>query len=294
MPQDIPQNPNTVYSQWVNWGDWLGTFSVSPLEKSQSFGSFEISREFARTLGLTSARNWENWAASDSRPINIPYSPNVFYKNKGWIDWSDWLGTETVSTWGREFLTYEKAKKEIHQLGFQNQSEWNKWASSDKRALNIPAGPSSTYKNKGWVDWSDWLGTGNTANFNRSYKNFDEAKRFAHSLSFEKKDDWFYHWKFNLIPVDIPTNPQRTYKNKGWISWPDWLGYKGVHRIRGRIMTYEDAQTYVQKLGLTKQKDWRKWSVSEERPINIPSNPDTFYKGKGWISWPDWLGTKKK
>jgi hypothetical protein len=28
------------------------------------------------------------------------------------------------------------------------------------------------------------------------------------------------------------------------------------------------------------------------RPSNIPSNPDEFYKNKGWKGWPDFLGKK--
>jgi hypothetical protein len=29
-------------------------------------------------------------------------------------------------------------------------------------------------------------------------------------------------------PVDIPANPNRTYFNKGWAGYPDWLGYLPV------------------------------------------------------------------
>lgn len=30
------------------------------------------------------------------RPSNIPYSPNIAYKNKGWISWGHWLGTNNI------------------------------------------------------------------------------------------------------------------------------------------------------------------------------------------------------
>eukprot|EP00959_Pyramimonas_sp_CCMP1952_P338085 7080238-Pyramimonas_sp.AAC.1 len=26
-------------------------------------------------------------------------------------------------------------------------------------------------------------------------------------------------------PHDIPSNPDRTYRDEGWLSWADWLGY---------------------------------------------------------------------
>ena len=35
---------------------------------------------------------------------------------------------------------------------------------------------------------------------------------------------------------------------------------------------------------------WIKFRKTKKRPINIPSNPDTYYKNKGWISWADFLG----
>ena len=30
------------------------------------------------------------------------------------------------------------------------------------------------------------------------------------------------------------------------------------------------------------------------RPDTIPSNPHIAYAGKGWVSWPDWLGYDKE
>ena len=32
------------------------------------------------------------------------------------------------------------------------------------------------------------------------------------------------HTKLNSKPSKIPTNPQRTYKEKGWQGWNDFLG----------------------------------------------------------------------
>ena len=51
---------------------------------------------------------------------------------------------------------------------------------------------------------------------------------------------------------------------------------------------------FVQLLGLKSVKEWKEWSKSGQRPSNIPSNPDQVYRGKGWVSMPDWLGCEKK
>ena len=30
---------------------------------------------------------------------------------------------------------------------------------------------------------------------------------------------------WNDRPSDVPSHPNLTYANEGWVSWPDWLGY---------------------------------------------------------------------
>eukprot|EP00959_Pyramimonas_sp_CCMP1952_P353664 7409639-Pyramimonas_sp.AAC.1 len=41
-------------------------------------------------------------------------------------------------------------------------------------------------------------------------------------------------------PHDIPSNPYATYRNEGWLSWADWLGYgKERRRWRGLVVLTE-------------------------------------------------------
>ena len=70
----------------------------------------------------------------------------------------------------------------------------------------------------------DWLGTDKIANQSRLFKEFNEAKLYAHSLKIKSKTDWSNFVKSGLKPSDIPSDPAKSYKNKGWISWGDWLG----------------------------------------------------------------------
>ena len=56
-------------------------------------------------------------------------------------------------------------------------------------------------------------------------------------------------------------------------------------------LLYEDAAAYVRTLGLTSQSAWREWcAIEENRPGDIPANPDIAYDEDGWISWPHFLG----
>jgi hypothetical protein len=36
--------------------------------------------------------------------------------------------------------------------------------------------------------------------------------------------EWTEYSKSGERPIDIPSNPQNTYKNKGWQGWADFLG----------------------------------------------------------------------
>ena len=94
---------------------------------------------------------------------------------------------------------------------------------------DIPTKPNQTYKNKGWIGWGDWLGTGTVATKLREYRPFEEARIFAHSLGIRSQKDWFSYCKGGFpeketLPKDIPTYPNQTYVGDGWKSWGDWLG----------------------------------------------------------------------
>jgi len=91
---------------------------------------------------------------------------------------------------------------------------------------DIPANPYQTYKNKGWVSWGDWLGTGIAAPKLRKYRLFKEARQFVHALQLGNVAAWRNFCKSGNLPKDIPANPHVSYKNKGWINWNDWLGKK--------------------------------------------------------------------
>jgi hypothetical protein len=58
----------------------------------------------------------------------------------------------------------------------------------------------------------------------------------------------------------------------------------------GNWRPYEEAKKYVQKLFLRTLVDWQKFSISKNRPRDIPTNPQNLYK-KNWKSWGEFLGT---
>jgi very-short-patch-repair endonuclease len=62
----------------------------------------------------------------------------------------------------------------------------------------------------------------------REWRAFNEARDFVRDLSLRTQKDWYAYAMGKLSgkgirPSDVPWNPQRTYKNKGWKNWNDWL-----------------------------------------------------------------------
>lgn len=108
LPPEYPKDPRAKYKDdFKSWGEFLGTSSLCPSDKSRQFLSFEEARNFARSLNFTSIIEWNNFASySGKRPDNIPGTPYKTYSNS-WISWSDWLGHNNIED-------NSKSKGELH------------------------------------------------------------------------------------------------------------------------------------------------------------------------------------
>jgi superfamily II DNA or RNA helicase len=221
IPINIPSNPQRTYKdEWVNWGDWLGTFNVHG--RDLPFLRFEEARNYVRNLNLKNQKEWSEYCKSELKPDFIPGSPYNTYKDE-WQGLGDWLGTFTVHGKDMPFLGFEEARLYVHKLNLKSVKEWTNYWVINKRPENIPYRPDGTYKNKGWVSWSDWLGTNNIASNKKTFLPFIEARENVRKLKFKSGKD-FKIWKKANPLILIPVNPDTIYKKKGWNGWPDWLG----------------------------------------------------------------------
>ena len=62
---------------------------------------------------------------------------------------------------------------------------------------------------------------------------------------------------------------------------------------RNKYRTFEEARMFVRGLNIKGCRGWREWCQSGDRPADIHGSPDAKYRNDGWISWNDFLGTKK-
>lgn len=289
-PEDIPSDPQRTYAKngWVNWGDFLGTNNIAP--RYIKFRSLASARDFVQKLKFKSKKEWFSWAKSPERPNDIPIYPDHVYKNGGWVNWGDFLGADIIATFNRTFCSFAQAQKYARSLSFKNRSEWNKWAKTGQRPENIPAYPDEVYSQKGWITWGDFLGTGTTANQKRSFRSFTEAKAYAQNLKLKNSFEWRKWAKTDERPENLPSDPQRTYANKGWINWGDFLGTENVAPRYLKFRSFETARSFIQSLNFLSKTEYIEWAQSNNKPKDIPTVPENTYSNQGWNGYGDYLG----
>ena len=190
------------------------------------------------------------------------------------------------------WMAFEEARDYVRRLGIKNQNEWRDYAISLKKPFQIPYSPDKVYKNLGWVGIGDWLGTGVTAKRLKEYRTFEDAKYFIHSLKINNQKEWLKYIKSGNKPIDIPSAPEKTYKNKGWQGIGDWLGTGTIADRYKKFKPFNEAKEFVVKLQLKGQKEWRQYIASGNKPDDIPSAPENAYKNYGWLSFEDFIGKK--
>lgn len=289
-PEDIPSKPERVYKGkgWEGTGDWFGTGYVHP--KFRQYLSFEEAREFIHKLHLKSTKEWGEYCKSDRKPEFIPASPARKYKDEGWINYGDWLGTGEVASYLREYLPFEQARKIVRKLGLKKEEDWRLYCKNKKKPENIPAYPAGVYKNDGWKGYGNWLGTGRVQTQQRAYLSFEKAREFIHRLNLKNQNEWRKYCSSDRNPENIPAAPHKVYKNAGWKGYGNWLGTGYVPPRLIGFLPFKEAREFVHKLDLNSVAEWRQYIKSEKKPSNIPAAPDHKYKNDGWKGYPDWLG----
>lgn len=121
------------------------------------------------------------------------------------------------------YLSFEKARDFIREKNLKNIRAWRVYRRD--KPTNIPLNPHIIYKNQGWINYDDWLGKYNIKE--QQYLSFEEAREIVRTYKFYYKVSWNQYIeeksKIKKHPL-IPNNPEKHYRNDGWISWKNWLG----------------------------------------------------------------------
>jgi hypothetical protein len=292
LPINIPKTPSLVYKHngWISMGEWLGTFVVASY--NIKYREFEKAREFAKSLNFKTFEQWREFCKSGNLPSDIPKTPYNTYKDKGWKGNGDWLGTDRLANFDMIYLPFEEAKKIVKTLGIRNANEWRSYCKSGKKPANIPNSINKIYEKSGWKGWGDFFGTGKIANYNVKWRDYEVAKILIHTLNLKSASQYRIEHRLDKLPKDIPSSPNTSYKNKGWVSWGDWLGTGSIADGTQEWMSFKDAKEFVLKLKLKGKEDWFNYSKNKEKPVNIPVTVNKIY-AVDWKGWADFLGKEK-
>ena len=114
--------------------------------------SFEDARDFVRSLKLEGTKDWDVYCTSGKKPKDIPANPNRDYKNKGWTNWGDFLGTGkiSVSEQNKNWLNFKDARKIVQDIARKHNLKTTRDFMKAKREGlipdNIPAKPWNVYE----------------------------------------------------------------------------------------------------------------------------------------------------
>ncbi len=122
----------------------------------------------------------------------------------------------------------------------------------------------------------------------KEFRSFEDAKRFVHQLGLKTQKEWNEYCRSGNKPDNIPSSPDRSYKNKGWKGFGDWSG------TTVKRPTYNEYKEWLQSIGVKSEKEFRKIPKSKF-PKDYPKGPEGYYKRRGtWQGWSDLFGKKSR
>jgi hypothetical protein len=229
---------------------------------------------------------------------------NWLEREKYWINKLDGLtNTSKGGDGGRGLLatmSYEELKKfaNDYMTGVTNSISWIKFVNENKQYNFLPKYPYASYKNRGWISWSDLLLNYNGSicenNLNRrdAFRpifSYDECKNYLKSFNIKNVKDFKRIIK-TLNPM-VPSAPDEYYKKLNtWISWIDFLSSKNFNHKNKNFLTYEEAKLILKPLNLKSALEYKNFIKKSD--FIFPFNPNRFYKNT-WISWSDFLSKKR-
>ena len=316
---------------------------------SKHFLPFTKVRSKVRQLNLKNKTSFKSWIKT-YKGNDLPLAPEIVYREKGWISWPDFLGSSTFkpSERSKSFWSYKKTRSFVRRFKFKSKTEFRAWVRGEivksesgiklpKFPLGkIPVDPEMAYKDKGFKNLRDFLGTSNLAFYQKKVAPFNKAWRWVRNNNKQELIKDRYSWfkyveaskrdkKFKRIqlgqfkgmyvkPLNIPDDPEKVYRDL-WHDWDHFLIWVEPKLEPMSYLSYKEAKRFVKKLGLRNQIEWKEYAkLSRElrkhnsriltipkgkykglpiKPVNLPSAVYEYYRQqkREKFSFGDFLGT---
>lgn len=300
IPNDIARCPEKTYRKygWISWIEFLG-LDRNPSKKFRKkiCRSFEEAKKYCRKNGISSEKQWVKLFRWNRLPKDLPGNPEAYYFGQ-WKGWFDFHNVKQKPTQTKDFAPYEKAKQFMIKNNIKTSNEWKEFKKNNKKEKikywipdNIPREPNQSYALRGvWKGWGDYTGTGTLHNSQKKFVDYFEAKKYCLEKKIVTKNQWVQHIKRNEKPIYIPSRPDATYKNKGWISWGDFFEQFNRFNRHHHYTTFKQAKKFARSCKLNYGREWMELCKSRQKPDNIPANIAQTYKAE-FKGWGEFLGT---
>lgn len=217
FPDFLPKAPDKVFTDWITWGDFLGTGRINTNNRKYIYLSYEEAKNYLKeNYNIKNSTDFKKTKV----PIFIPKKPFKIYSE--WNGWGEFLGYKPFRRKiGLEYLDYESAKKWIKEnFGNMSSKEYREISKIDNFPLFLPKKPERYYKH---FKWSEYLYSNGRRKSKEFYIGFEESRKFARSLNLKTNMQW-RKWCKNKPNefIRIPSSPDQVYEE--WIDWYDWLG----------------------------------------------------------------------
>jgi len=286
---NIPADARSVYENkgWVNWPHFLGN-NNKQFGKGDWF-SFEEALKLIRNMNFKGTKELEKYLSSDKKHPKIPAHPDRSYKDDGWISFVHFIGKGEEKRGKSGWRDFILAREFVHSLGFTREWQWNEYCKSSNIPDDIPKTPRVVYKNAGFIDMGDWIGSGRKCTRDRQWFSYEKAQKIVIKFEFSNTRK-YVEWHQETSPLNIPVCPYKIYKNKGWKDWTHYLGENRIPKKRkSKMRSFEKARTYARSLGIKSGNQWQiKYWKTHKKPGDIPLHPERIYAE--WKGWKDFLG----
>ncbi|MDT3295942.1 VPA1269 family protein [Shewanella sp. SP2S2-6] len=242
------------------------------MQGKREFYSYQEALQIVRKQGFANSKEYRKFASMDSK---MPSSPNSFYRDLGWINWSEFLAKKRCR---EDYYTYLEAQAVVQRARIVYSKQFKLWEKTDPK---MPANPNYFYKNSGWINWYRFLGKPSPGEQFYSYINAQKVNK-EQSLSSKKE---FY--KYARTDSRMPSGPAYVYKDSGWVNWYEFLNKSLPAEL---FHSYEYAQKIVQEQGIGNHQDFREYAKTDSK---MPFSPHLVYENKGWIDWYSFWGNPR-
>jgi len=220
----------------------------------KQFLEYEEATKIVQSFGIVNRNQYKKLFNAGKFPKGMPSHPDEFYSKE----------------YKPGKIPFEEARKIAREMKLERTEDYLEIARKGKLPPGTPSTPNMVYKDEGWIDWYDYLGTGMLP--------FEEAKKLVRKLGIKNSSEYKKLKKQKKLPKELPQGPEVTYKKQGWIDWYDYLGTGRT--TQKNLLPFKEAKEVSQKLKIKNRSDYVKRYRAKKLPKGMPSDPHKVYGRK--------------